>query len=156
MNSTTELVHLDLSALPKTRYELNTYFAAVKDIALSGSDDIIAIAQKINIMGRIVELFEKDKDIQDYLLSEADKYAKGERSDIQVKEVGVKYDFSECNHPKLQRLEDQKQALEAEIKAIKETLKIKGATEIDADTGEIYQTNKAARSSTTKVIFTLQ
>ena len=145
-----------MSELPANKAELQDYCSIVKSAALSGNDDIIEVAKKVNIMGRIVDFFEKDPDIQSTLLSEAEKYGKGERNDLQIKEVGTKYDFLSCGHSKYNRLYEKKKQIEAEMKEIEATLKLRDITEVDTDTGELIESKKATKTSTTKVIITIK
>jgi hypothetical protein len=67
------------------------------------------------------------------------------------KEAGVKYDFSNCNHPNWinysKTIEDAKQRMkdiESTLKTLKETTTI-----VENDTGEVYEINPPIRKSTT-------
>jgi hypothetical protein len=144
-----------MSEMPTNKQELSTYNDLVREAALSGEIDIIEIAKKINMMGRVVDFFEKDKEIQEALLSESEKYVKSERKDLQVKEVGVKYDYLECGHLTYNRLFEEKKAIEEQMKAIEQTLKVRDISEIDTETGEMFEARKANKSSQTKVIILL-
>jgi hypothetical protein len=152
----TQETGLILSALPQTKKDLDIYCEQVKELTLSGEIDIVDVAKKINIMGRVVEYFEKDKSIQESLLNEAEKYGKGERTDLHIREVGVKYDFHSCNHSTYNRLYEEKKQIEARLKEIEATLKVRDVSEIDTETGEIIEATKAVKSSTTKCIILIK
>ena len=144
-----------MSELPQTKQELSHYFDLIKQSSLSGENDIIDIAKKVNMMGRIVELFEKDSDIQELLIKEDEKYGKGERTDIQVRETGVKYYYSDCGHATYNRLVEEKKELDTRNKSLEKVMQIQGAHEVDTETGEEFDYTKAAKSSSTKAIILL-
>ena len=145
-----------MAEMPQTKAELEQYNVLVKSAALSGEMDIIDIAKKINMLGRVVEFFEKDADIQSAILTEAEKYGKGERSDISIRETGVKYSYSECGHAEYNRLLSEKKAIDERLKAIETVLKVQNGFDIDKGTGEEFEYLKAAKSSTTKVVLTIK
>jgi len=145
-----------VSEMPQNREQLETYNSILKDAILSGEFNTLDVAKQISILRRVADFFEKDKDIQDAVLKEAEKYSKTEREGFEIREVGVSYDFTGCNNPNLQRLEAEKQRIESEIKQFKYALKVKGGWDVDTVTGEICEINKAIKTSTTKVVFTLK
>lgn len=145
-----------MSELPQNKQELENYCELIKSYAMDGNFNMIEVAEKINVMKRITEFFEKDDEIQDLLLNEVEKYGKGELSNFQVKETGTKYFYSECGHAEYNRLLDEKTALDEKIKAIETQLKAGDITGIDTATGEIFEAKKAVKSSKTKVIITLK
>lgn len=145
-----------MSELPSNKQELLDYNELIKQSILSGNNDVLEVARKINILKRIAEFFEKDKDIQEVVLNEASKFSNGELKEIQVKELGTKYYFEKCGHSIYNRLVDQRDSLNASIKALEEGMKLTGGVAVDPLTGEEFTFNKAAKSSTTKVVFTLK
>jgi hypothetical protein len=146
------------SGLPQNKKEIELYNSNVKDLAISGEVDIIKLARTVNIMKRVVENFEKEPEIQDALLNEVSKYGKGELSEIQSKEVGTKYDFSNCNHPEynsiileIESLTERKKQLESYLKTIN-----KETDFIDPLSGEMVKLLPCVKSSTTKCVFTIK
>ena len=146
------------AGLPQNKKEIEVYNANVKELALSGEVDIIKLARTVNIMKRIVETFEKEPEIQETLLNEVGKYGKGELSEIQVKEVGVKYDFLNCGLPEyesvlfqIETLSERKKQLETYLKSIN-----KPTDFIDPLSGEMIVLQPAVKSSTTKAVFTIK
>jgi hypothetical protein len=77
---------------------------------------------------------------------------------IEVKETGVRYDYSNCNYPKLKELQEKKKELETEIKDAEEFLKsIKDKmTILDEETGEMTTIYPPVRMSSTSPVFTLK
>jgi hypothetical protein len=155
MNNQNQMAVSAMSELPQTKQELKDYFDLIKQSFLSGENDIIDIAKKVNMMGRIVDLFEKDSDIQALLINEADKYGKGERTDIQIRETGVKYYYLDCGHAEYNRLLTEKKIIEERLKSIETVLKVQDGFDIDKVTGEEFEYTKAAKSSSTKAIILL-
>lgn len=146
------------AGLPTNKAEIEAYSASVKELALSGEVDIIKLARTVNIMKRIVENFEKEPEIQEALINECTKYGKGELREIQIKEVGSKTDYSDCNHPQYNRicseietLIEQKKSLELYLKSL-----TKPTDFIDPETGEQVELIPPTKTSTTKVVFTIK
>ena len=146
------------AGLPQNKAEIEVYNESVKELALSGDCDIIKLSRQVNIMKRIVETFEKDKDIQEVLIKECEKYGKGELKEIQVKEVGTKYDFSECGLPEyekvcasIEKLNERKKELEMYLKTVKPNTEF-----IDPKSGECVMLNPPIKTSTTKAVFTIK
>jgi hypothetical protein len=145
-----------MSEMPQTKKELENYCDLIKSYALDGEFNIIEVAEKINMMGRIVEFFEKDNEIQSLLLNEVEKYHKSELPHFQIKETGTKYHYDECGHAEYNRLILQKNELDAKIKAIEAQLKAGDINGLDIETGEVYEAKKAQKTSKTKVIITIK
>lgn len=156
MTTQNNMVVSVMSELPTNKKEIESYCDLVRIAVIDGEVDILSTAKKINVMKKIVDFFEKDTEIQSVVLNEVEKYGKGELKEITVREVGVKYDFINCGHETYNRLIQEKQALDIQIKAIEETLKLTGGKAIDIETGEEFEFNKANKSSTTKAVFTIK
>ena len=146
------------SGLPTNKAEIEAYSANVKELALSGDVDIIKMARSIKVMEKIVKQFNDDKDIQDSIVREAEKYGKGELPEIQIREVGNKTDYAVCNHPQYNRicseidsLTEQKKSLELYLKSI-----TKPTNFIYPETGEEVILNPLVKTSTTKAVFTIK
>lgn len=80
-------------------------------------------------------------------------------SKFEIKEVGVKYDFSKCEDVVLAKLHKQMEELSAEVKARETMLKTvseKGMIVTDSETGETFTVYPPAKSSTTSVAVTLK
>jgi hypothetical protein len=151
--------HLAISAMsemPQTKSELEHYCSLIESYALDGNMNVLEVAEKINMMGRIVDFFEKNEAIQYMLLNEVEKFAKGELSNFQVKETGTKYFYSSCGHSEYNRLLDEKKALDEKLKAIEQQLKVGDVNGFDSVTGEVFEAKKAVKQSKSKVIITLK
>jgi hypothetical protein len=98
--------------------------------------------------------------IEESALAEALHYPKRfsqHGATIEVREVGTKYNFENCNDPILERLSAEKKvAVDAE-KERQATLKtFKSATEmLDPETGEVFRVLPPTRTSKTGIVITL-
>ena len=106
---------------------------------------------------------EIEKQTNDLSIFEAEKYGKKsfDMMDVRVEvsELGTKYDFSNCNHPELIRIEGEIKKLSAEKKRIE--LFMKTITEsmviCNVDTGgEHVEINPPIKSSTTGLKITFK
>jgi len=78
---------------------------------------------------------------------------------FEIKETGVKYDFSKCEDEVLTRLYSQQSELDAKVKSRESMLKTvpaKGMIITDEETGETFTVYPPAKSSTTSVAVTLK
>ena len=109
------------------------------------------------------------------LLDEAAKHGKSfqyQTAKVEVKEVGVKYDFSQCGNSQLAELYEKQNAINDAIKeweAYHKALPVSGATNfvhkryvnpdgsvVIESTGEVETHYPPAKTSTTSVAFTLK
>lgn len=75
---------------------------------------------------------------------------------VERREAGVKYDFSQCNHPGWELAAVAAKQAEQTRKAIEQTLRTiqKPIHVVDDETGEVYQIQPPAKSSKTVAVFT--
>ena len=96
------------------------------------------------------------------LLDEAAKYGKSfqyQTAKVEVKEVGVKYDFTNCGSSRLADLYKQQAEIDARIKELEtyhKALPPSGIEVLDPVSGEVETHYPPAKSSTTSVAFTLK
>lgn len=96
------------------------------------------------------------------LLDEAAKYGKSftyQTAKVDVREVGVKYDFSNCGSSTLADLYKQQSEIDAKIKELEtyhKALPTSGIEVLDPVSGELEKHYPPAKSSTTSVAFTLK
>lgn len=101
------------------------------------------------------------KGISDAVLEEAQRHEaktfKYDGHELQIKEAGTKYDYSNCGDPELARMEEQAKTLNAKIKKRQDWLKAApdGQTVVDDETGEVYEIFHPSKTSTTGVTITL-
>lgn len=124
--------------------------------AVDGHHNILKLHKQVKAMEEIVKNILGDENYREALLSEAHKHGKsfdylGEK--WQVKEAGVKYDFSECNDPLLQDLIEEQKSIEKQIEDRCNLLKAltSSMTVVDETTGQIVTVYPPKKTSTTVV-----
>jgi hypothetical protein len=126
-----------------------------KDIIDNGQD-VIKIADTIAKIELFIKELKATPEYLDYLITEVSKYGKGMTTStgtkLELAEVGVKYDFSQCNDPELKKMEQEFEVLEDKIKCRKDFLKKLSASGIDVITEEgelvtLYPPSKTSKSS---------
>lgn len=151
---------LDLGTLEASKANQSIIAQTFIEKVSSGEETAISMAAKAKFI--IDTLKEVSEAIKGEVVNEVSKYGKGEQVialggySVSVRETGVKYDYSKCNHPrynlvcvKIANLEKEKKALEEFLKAVK------GHVEIaDEDSGEMCVVYPPSKSSTTTPVFT--
>ena len=143
------------SIIPLNFKSVNDYITKIKYEILSGNKDPLIIKRQLKIIREIVTQVEKDKEVNDYFLSEAEKYGKTFEHvgcKFQISER-TRYNYSFCNDSKLKYLEAQTKLADNNLKARQEWLKSLKESFVDEDTGEIIY--PAAKKSTTTISVTL-
>lgn len=157
---TQELTATSVLALFSTTKEQRQQFAnevlsAIKD------GDVNPLDLHINIkkMEDTIKQITSSEEYMSLVLDEVEKY--GEKSieknnaKIEIKEVGVKYDYSMCDDATYNDLDAQKKQVEVKIKERQKFLQLipEGGT-VDPETGGMVY--RAARTSTTSAVITLK
>lgn len=127
-----------------------------QDIIDNGKD-VILIADTIAKIELFIKELKASPEYLDYLILEVSKYGKGMTTStgtkLELAEVGTKYDFSQCNDPRLIELEAELIYFEETIKQRKDFLKAlnpSGVSVLDKETGEtitLYPPSKTSKSS---------
>jgi hypothetical protein len=159
-----ELTTTSLLALFETNKEQRMDFVLrVIDALDSGTVDPLKIHLQVKCMEGIVKGLNENTVYKSHILGAAEKQGQKSfefhNSKMEIKEVGVKYDFSKCEDIGLNAMYDQLALLESKIKQRETMLKAlspKGLTITDEDTGETYTVYPPAKSSTTSVTVTLK
>ena len=102
-------------------------FVETKDQIMSGEQNPLKTAVHLKALEEVIKKLRTDSQIQDYTLEEAlkegAKIFKMYGAGIQIKEMGVKYDFSDCNDSLLDGFYDQMDNLKTKIKNRENMLK---------------------------------
>jgi hypothetical protein len=126
-----------------------------------GHIDALSVAMQMKYLQDVMEIV-KEK-LREYVLNELNKYPKGEDitkhgASFQIKEAGVSYDYSNCNHAHYNELKQQIAILNDQCKEIEKFLRtVKDSmTVVDESTGEIITIHAPVRKSTStyQVTFT--
>ena len=137
----------------------NAFISKVIDGDINPIDAVV----QMKSISETINTFLKDENIKDAVIQECEKYGKGESPGylgavIQIKETGVTYDFSVCNDPVYERLVEERKIIDEQCKEREKYLKTlsKSKTEIDEDTGDIFQLFPPAKQSTTSYSITFK
>ena len=136
-----------------------SFSQSIVNRVLDGEETAINTAARLKFM---MDTFKEANDqIKQYVVEEVQKYDKSEQVvalgayEVKIQEMGVKYDYSECNHPRLteivasiEKLDKERKEIETFLKTVKKSMNI-----ADESTGgeevTIYPPQK--KSTTTPV-----
>lgn len=152
-----------LSLFETTKEQRMSFVMSVVDQLQTGNADALKVHLHVKMMEETVKLLNANSIYKSAVLEAAEKY--GEKSfqvnnaKVEIKEVGVKYDFSKTEDITLLALYKQQEELDAKIKARETMLKSvdgKGMIVVDQESGETFTVYPPAKSSTTSVAITLK
>lgn len=132
----------------------------IAKIVRDGDEDALSVFIKCKAVKKACE--DAERIIESEALNQADFYGSKTfnvgGAEVQVKECGVKYNFSELGHRKyddicseINRLTDEKKRLETILKAHNSVW-----VETDIETGETYEVNPCVKSSKTTLAVTFK
>ena len=152
---------LTVNKIPASKEEQAVLSSAMINSVLDGEIDPIKAVVQAKSLVETLTLFIKDKGVNDLVIREVEKYGKQTSKDgatIAIKEVGSKWDYSECGDPIYNRLSSQKAEIEEKLKEREALLKAtkEPRTEVDEETGEVYTVNPPSKSSTTSYSITFK
>ena len=152
---------LTVNKIPASKEEQAVLSSAMINSVLDGEIDPIKAVVQAKSLVETLTLFLKDKGVNDLVLREVEKYGKQTSKDgatIAIKEVGSKWDYSECGDPIYNRLSAKKAEIEEKLKEREALLKAtkEPRTEVDEETGEVYTVNPPSKSSTTSYAITFK
>lgn len=128
-----------------------------------GEESALNVAAKIKFFTD--SLKEVSDRIKPMLIDEVSRYDKNDKAvaygfyQCEIKEMGVKYDYSNCNHPRLNDIYKKIEALETERKEIEKFLQsIKASMAIadESTDGEVVTIYPPVKKSTTTPVFTFK
>ena len=151
-----------LSQFPTSKTEQKEMVAQMVEALKTGNENPLRIEAAMANIEAVVKEYRGNKEVKEILLDEVRKYPKSiaeiYNATFQEKEVGVKYDFSECGHVRynelveqIASLTEQKKQLEAEIRAHKDMF-----IYTDLETGESYEVNPPKRTASCQVVVTIK
>lgn len=152
-----------LSLFQTTKEQRESFAIDLIERIESGSVNPLEIHLQVKCMEDVVNLINSNTVYKKSILSSAENM--GEKSfqfhnaKFEIKETGVKYDFSRCEDPLLSRLYTQQSELDGKVKDRESMLKTvpqKGMIVTDEETGETFTVYPPAKSSTTNVVVTLK
>jgi hypothetical protein len=123
---------------------------------------IIEAAEALSVMENFIKELRSSKQFSDYVRDEIAKNGKQietQSAKLELAETGVKYNFDNCSDPIYQKLEQQLQSVEADLKDRKEFLKtvpMSGLSIINEETGELSTIYPPSKQSTSTYKITLK
>ena len=134
-------------------------FVKTKDQIMSGEQNPLKTAVHLKALEEVIKKLRTDEQIQDYTLEQAllenEKTFKMYGAEIQIKEMGTKYDYSDCNDSLLDGLYYKMNELKTEIKDRETMLKsISEKSPAVSMEGEIL--NRPTKTSKTGISITLK
>jgi hypothetical protein len=151
-----------LSLFDTTKEQRRGFIQQVIESVLNGYKNPLDIQVQIKCMEEITKGIYDDPDYKRTLVDEAEKYGRKpfefHNANVQVKEAGTKYDFSNTNDAGWKALDNEMLELKAKLKAREDFLKklpTEGIDIIDSE-GETYKIYPPSKSSTTTISITLK
>ena len=134
-------------------------FVETKDQIMSGKQSPLKTAVHLKALEELIKKLRTDEQIQDYTLEQAllenAKTFTAYGAEIQIKEMGTKYDFTVCNDSLLDGLYGQMNELKTKIKDRENMLKaISEKNPVISPEGEIL--NRPNKRSKTGISITLK
>lgn len=150
-----------LSLFDTTKEQRQTFIDRVVE-SLDQSDPL-NIHFQVKCMEDVIKGLTSNKQYKDSVLEAAQKYGQKsfgyKHSKVEIKEVGTKYDFSQCADPVLESLYQKQAEINERLKAretMLKTLPEKGLILTDEESGETFTAYPPAKSSSTSVAITLK
>lgn len=154
-----------LSLLQTNKEQRQSFVASVMNEIREGSKSPLDIHLQIKCMEDLAAQLKDDTDYKKYLLEETAKICGGAKSTeyhnakFEIKEVGTKYDFSNCNDNDYNRLAWEADTASKAMKDRADFLKKippAGINIVDTQSGEMVTVYPPSKSSTTSVAVTLK
>ena len=146
----------DLSIFETTKAERQEFAQSVIKGIKDGLSDPLKVHYQVKCMEDIIKNITNDAEYKSMTLDEAAKYGKTfdhYNAKFEVKEMGVKYDYSVCNDPVYNKLKAQLTVLEDEVKAREKYLKAIPTTGVETlledEVITLYPPNKTSTTTIT-------
>ena len=139
------------------------YATTIIESVAEGNESALTVQAKIKFIQDTLK--DASDGIKPMVVEELEKYDKREEISVlngyrvELKEMGVKYDFSECNHPRLNeivkaidKLNEERKEIEVFLKTIKKSMVIAD----ESTGGEEVTIYPPSNKSTTTPVFTFK
>lgn len=158
-----ELTTTSALALFHTTKDERSFF--VRDVikqVKEGNEDPEKVLIYLKCMEEIIKSITQNEEFKSIVVTEAERWGKKHErfnATLEVREMGVKYDYSKCGDLELLELYTEQDRIKEEIKKREQfikTIPIEGIEVIQSETGEITHIYPPSKSSTTTVVVTLK
>ncbi|MBT3206921.1 MAG: hypothetical protein HN704_18355 [Bacteroidetes bacterium] len=123
--------------LPETKSQVKQYAILMRIPVLNGEVEPLRFAARISALEQLLKALKSDHLIKDVILQEAEKYGSKSfehgNAKFQIKEVGVKYDYTNCMDVDWEQLDsnvkfetDKKKQREIFLKSITPEMEVYG------------------------------
>lgn len=151
-----------LSQFPTSKTEQKEMVAHMVESLKAGNEDPLRIEAAMANVEAVVKEYRANKEVKEILLDEIRKYPKSiaeiYNATFQEKEVGVKYDFSNCGHVVYDELCAEIERLTTQKKEMESIMKMNKSAWIytDPTSGESYEVNPPYRTASSQVVVTIK
>ena len=149
----------DLSLFETTKSERQDFAQSVVNNLKDGLSDPLKVHLQVKCMEDLIKQITSHPDYKDLTLDEATKYGKSfemHNAKFEVKEMGVKYDYSNCGDPIYNRLAEELAELEKKVKDRQAFLKaVQPGTELLIE-DEVIVLYPPIKTSTTSITVNLK
>lgn len=149
----------DLSLFETTKSERQDFAQSVVNNLKDGLSDPLKVHLQVKCMEDLIKQITTHPDYKDLTLDEAAKYGKSfemHNAKFEVKEMGVKYDYSNCGDPIYNRLAEELAELEKKVKDRQAFLKaVQPGTELLIE-DEVIVLYPPIKTSTTSITVNLK
>ena len=149
----------DLSLFETTKAERQDFAQSVVNGLKEGLSDPLKVHLQVKCMEDLIKQITSHPDYKDLTLDEAAKYGKSfehYNAKFEVKEMGVKYDYSNCGDPIYNRLAEELAELEKKVKDRQAFLKaVQPGTELLIE-DEVIVLYPPIKTSTTSITVNLK
>lgn len=143
-----------------TKEERSQIVTEVMTRISEGTVNPLSIHLQVKCLEDMLKQLTSSKEYKNLVLDESGKYGKSfefQNAKFDVREMGVKYDYSNCNDPLLAELDAKIEVLNKEIKSRQEFLKTIPQSGMEVVTGdELVMLYPPSKTSTTTVSVTLK
>lgn len=164
MNQLEEITPIQIIELfDTTKAQRESFVNKLMGEIYAGTVDPLKVHLQLKCTEQILKSINDKPEYKEAVLDSANKYNlksfQFQSAKVEIKEVGVKYDWSKCEDPRLIELMGQEQAIKEAIKLRQSFLQ--GAPEegvliTDEETGETCKVYPPVKSSTTSVVVMLK
>lgn len=151
-----------LGLFDTTKAQRQSFCSDIVSNIENGTADPLQIHLQVKSAEDLIKQLNENRYYKEYLLDAAQKHGKSfefGNAKFEVKEVGVKYDFSDCSDPILTDLQAKLDELTKQVKdrqTLLKTVPSAGMTIFVEETGEVYTVYPPLKTSTTSVAVTLK
>jgi hypothetical protein len=141
-----------------TKEERSQLVREIFDEVLNGRINPLELHLRLKSAEEVIKQLTGLEPYKAILLDEAQKHGKSfqyHTAKVDIRETGVKYDYSGCGNSKLAALYDQQKEIEA-IETYHKGLPSAGVQVVLSETGEVETHYPPAKTSTTSVAVTLK